>query len=416
MNNICKGLRIGVALVTLFSGAALAAEPSKAILEGFITRGDVSKKIGERNGYDEPATDDQDNSTPTDWAKYVDGMVIQVEWATLEPEDGVYDFQLIEDALNDIKDYNEANDVNLGAKLRVFAGQHSPQHILDNPDIGSTYVAYAELGKGRDGMLPHFWKDAFLDKYKTLHQKLADEFDTKPEDDEDHVRNEILREVSITACMMKSADMHRAENGDNYVDRVDGLTNIGVLMSAGLTFKEDFNCQKKQIKIVANAWENTWVSVARAHFNNYSNHAGIAPPEGEKLDEDWLLDEGKMEKIVDTCRKYENCIIGNNSLEYKETKDNNAAFFDNENAMYYVSQNYLEEGEYKAPIYFQTVVKVQSDEENKETRLHRIIDSAMDASHVKMIELPALSSLKKHNEGYLSGNKMQAVRTKLKNN
>lgn len=413
MNNICKGLQIGVALLTLASGVAMA-EPSKAILEGFITRGDVDKAIGERNGYDKPGKEDKNK--PTDWANYVDGVVIQAEWATLEPEDGVYDFQLIENALNDIKDYNEANGVNLGAKLRVFAGQYSPEHILNNPDIDSTYVAYAEVGKGRDGNLPHFWKDAFLEKYEDLHIALAEEFDAKPASDEDHVRNEILREVSITACMMKSADMHRAENGDNYVDRVDDLTNIGVLMTDGLTFEEDFSCQKKQINIVASAWENTWVSVARAHFNDYSNHAGIAPPEGEKLTEDWPLDKNKMKKIVNTCRKNDNCIIGNNSLEHRETKDNNAAFFDDTNAIYYVAQNYLKEGKEKAPVYFQTVVKVQSDEDNNETRLHRIIKSAMEASDVRMIELPTLKALKKHKEGYLSGNKMQTVRSKLKNN
>ncbi len=411
MDNIGKGLRIGMALLTLASGMA-SAEPSKAILEGFITRGDVDKSIGLRNGYDNPNDDD---NKPTDWVKHVDGVVIQAEWATLEPEDGIYDFKMIKNALNEIKAYNEANDLNLGAKLRVFAGQYSPQHILNNPDIGSTYIWYAKTNKGRDGMLPHFWKDAFLDKYQALHQALAEEFDAKPEDDDDYARNEILREVSITACMMKSADMHRAENGDNYVDREDGLTNIGVLMSAGLTFEEDFSCQKRQINIVAKEWKNTWVSVARAHFNDYSNHAGIAPPEGEKLTEDWPLAKDKMKKIVNVCRKNDNCIIGNNSLEYKETKDNNAAFFDYTNAIYYVTQNYLNEGKKKAPVYFQTVVKVQSDENNKKTRLHRIIESAMEASDVRMIELPTLKALKKHDDGYLGGKKMQAVRSDLKN-
>lgn len=61
-------------------------------------------------------------------------------------------------------------------------------------------------------------------------------------------------------------------------------------------------------------------------------------------------------------------------------------------------------------------MKVQSDEDNNETRLHRIIESATEASDVRMIELPTLKALKKHKEGYLSGNKMQTVRSKLKNN
>ncbi|MEF1286044.1 hypothetical protein QTN94_19570 [Vibrio sp. M250220] len=394
------------------------AHPNKEILKGFITRGDVSKSIGNRNGFDNPF---ENSNKPQDWAKYVDGVVLQVEWSTLEPRDDEYNFEIIKNALNTLREYNKENGTNLGLKLRVFAGQYSPRHILNNPNIGSTYVSYSS-SNDRKGRMANFWVSTFMDEYVELHKELAKEFDsTSTENRARNNRNAILREVSITACMMKSADMHRAEDGDNYLDRErDNKTNIGALMAAGLTFESDFDCQLDQISKTADIWKNTWVSVARAHFNDYSNHSGIKPKSGERMNENWPLAVSKMKQIVNKCRSYSNCIIGNNSLEYKETRNNNAAFFDPSNAVYYVSQKYNLRGDNvglrKAPIYFQTVVSVQKYPDENKSKIHNVINKALDATNIVMIELPTLSALKKYNSNYLRSQSMQDVRMRLKNN
>ncbi|MEC4728525.1 hypothetical protein HWQ46_23665 [Shewanella sp. D64] len=364
---------------------------AKSRAKGFYTRGDISHQPGSRNGYDDPNI--ADTSKPTDWGKEVDGIVVQVEWNALQPDapvapgqKAVLDSSWIDAAIDDVETWNDVPGNNkLGIKLRVFAGIYTPQWVKN--EAGSSTLDFK--GSNFDGDFPHFWKSAFKTRYKELHQLLAAKYDSEP----------LIKEIAISACMIKNADMHRARSE---------YQNINILVDAGLTWQKDRNCQTWQITAVAGKWDNTRVSVARPHFRKFKKMT--SPP----LKKDWPLSKSTMQSMVETCRLESNCIIGNNSLEIEDKDDN--AFSNDSHPLYYVAGKYRG-NQSKAPVYYQTDVKVVQGS----VLIHNIIHWGIQNSDVKLIELPPLKAFKKYDDNnsastnYLASDNMQKKRTKLKN-
>ncbi len=385
-----KSVLLMLSLVTVgFIGAGISVETeAKDRAAGFYTRGDVSKAPGSRNGYDDPTASASDPTKPTNWAKNVDGIVVQLEWAALQsqkPEtvpsgQDKLSTQLIEDALADVREWNAVPGNNkLGIKLRVFAGIYTPQWVKD--EVGSSVLDFK--GSSFDGEFPHYWKSAFKTRYKQFHGLLANKYDSEP----------LITEVAISGCMIKNADMHRARSE---------YQNINILIDAGLTWQKDQDCQNWQINAVAGKWDTTWVSVARPHFREFKKMAS-SPSKS-----DWPLSTSVMKETVETCRKAGNCVSGNNSLE-QEDKDAKA-FSNDQHAIYYAASKYRGTRS-KAPLYFQTDVKIVQGS----GVIHKIIGWGIKNSHVEMIELPTLKAFKKYDDAYLGSNAMQKKRTKLKN-
>ncbi len=372
-------------LVASLLGVGVSTEAaSKDRATGFYTRGDVSKAPGERNGYDNPNI--ADITKPTNWASNVDGIVAQLEWSALQPdapsnsnEPAALDSSWIDDAIEDVEEWNSVSGHNqLGIKLRIFAGIYTPAWVKN--EVGSSTLDFD--GTNFDGDFPHFWKNSFKTRYKELHHLLAAKYDSEP----------LIKEIAISACMVKNADMHRARSE---------YQNINTLIDAGLTWKKDRDCQTWQIKAVAGKWDNTHVSVARPHFRKFKKMSS-SPSKS-----DWPLSKPTMELMVETCRKESNCIIGNNSLE-QEDKDVDA-FSNKTHPLYYVAGKYRG-NQSKAPVYYQTDVKVVQGSR----LIHNIIQWGIKNSDVKLIELPPLKALRRHEDSYLGGSDMQSKRTKLK--
>ena len=368
----------------LGTGISVAVE-AKDRAAGFYTRGDVSKAPGSRNGFDNPNV--TDSSKPTDWAESVDGIVVQLEWSELQPDaplnsnqKAVLDSSWIDDAIDEVETWNDVDGNNqLGIKLRIFAGIYTPQWVKD--EAGSSTLDFKR--SNFDGDYPHFWKTKFKTRYKELHQLLAAKYDSEP----------LIKEIAISACMIKNADMHRARS--EYL-------NINILVDAGLTWRKDRTCQNWQINAVAGKWDTTWVSVARPHFRQFKKME--TPPKKS----DWPLNTSVMKETVETCRKAETCVSGNNSLE-QEDKDANA-FTNDQHAIYYAASKYRKNNESKAPLYFQTDVKIAQGS----GLIHNIIGWGIKNSHVEMIELPTLKAFKNYDDSYLGSKMMQNKREKLK--
>ena len=387
-NKINRNTKSAKILLSLLMGGLLATGVSanteaKDRPSGFYTRGDVSKTPGARNGYDNPNV--ADAQKPTDWAKNVDGIVVQVEWASLQPdaplrpgERAELDTTWIESAIDDVTTWNSVEGHNqLGIKLRVFAGIYTPQWVKD--EAGSSTLDFS--GSSFDGEFPHYWEIAFQTRFQELHHLLADKYDTEP----------LIKEVAISGCMIKNADMHRARSE---------YQNINTLIDAGLTWEKDRDCQNWQITAVAGKWDNTWVSVARPHFREFKKMAS-SPSRS-----DWPLNTDVMKETVETCRKAGNCISGNNSLE-QEDKDADA-FNNDQHALYYAAGKYRGDKS-KAPLYFQTDVKIAQGS----GLIHNIIGWGINNSHVEMIELPPLQAFKTYDDSYLGSSAMQKKRNKL---
>ncbi|MEC4728524.1 hypothetical protein HWQ46_23660 [Shewanella sp. D64] len=349
---------------------------------GFYTRGDVSKVPGSRNGFDNPNVTDL--SKPTDWAESVDGIVVQLEWSELQPDaplnsnqKAVLDSSWIDDAIDEVETWNDVDGNNqLGIKLRIFAGIY---WVKD--EAGSSTLDFKR--SNFDGDYPHFWKTKFKTRYKELHHLLAAKYDSEP----------LIKEIAISACMIKNADMHRARSE---------YQNINILVDAGLTWQKDRTCQNWQINAVAGKWDTTWVSVARPHFRQFKKM------ETSPKKSDWPLNTSVMKETVETCRKAETCVSGNNSLE-QEDKDANA-FTNDQHAIYYAASKYRKNNESKAPLYFQTDVKIAQGS----GLIHNIIGWGIKNSHVEMIELPTLKAFKNYDDSYLGSKMMQNKREKLK--
>ncbi len=382
-----KSVLLMLSLVTagLISAGISVETEAKEQPSGFYTRGDVSKAPGTRSGYDNPNV--ADSQKPTNWGKNVDGIVVQLEWASLQPnsplragERAALDTTWIERAIDDIETWNSVPGNNkLGIKLRVFAGIYTPQWVKN--EAGSSTLDFK--GSSFDGDFPHFWKTAFQTRFKELHHELAAKYDSEP----------LIKEVSISGCMIKNADMHRARGE---------YQNMNILIDAGLTWQKDRACQNWQVNAVAGKWDNTWVSVARPHFREFKKMSS------KPSRSDWPLNTSVMKETVETCRKAGSCISGNNSLE-QEDKDADA-FNNDQHAIYYAASKYRGSRS-KAPLYFQTDVKIIQGS----GLIHNIIGWGIKNSHVEMIELPTLKAFKNYDDSYLGSSAMQKKRTKLKN-
>ncbi|MGI2260108.1 hypothetical protein, partial [Shewanella sp. GXUN23E] len=72
-----------VMVATVFGSFVVDEAQAKDRAIGFYTRGDVAQAPGSRNGFDNPNV--ADPAKPANWAEDVDGIVVQVEWAYLQP-------------------------------------------------------------------------------------------------------------------------------------------------------------------------------------------------------------------------------------------------------------------------------------------------------------------------------------------
>ncbi|MGI2260205.1 hypothetical protein, partial [Shewanella sp. GXUN23E] len=308
--------------------------------------------------------------------------------ANLQLETGV-----IDSAIAEVKNWNRSHTNKLGIKLRVFAGIYTPQWVKD--DVGSTTLDFED--SDFDGSYPHYWTQEYRTRYAQLHHALATKYDSVG----------VIKEVAISGCMIKNADMNRSPNE---------WQNINRLIDDGLTWQKDKGCQQWQIDTVASKWDRTKVAVARPHFRKFVKVTS------QPSDTEWPISKTIMQEMVDTCRAHGNCIIGENSLERWDMEHN--AFTDPFHPIYYVCGKYLENYEPKAPVYFQTGAFVDDNGTLTHQVLYWAIQNCGD-SILKMIELPQLKKFNQYDvkyandnnvakTSYLGSDKMQSKRDKLK--
>ena len=353
----------------------------KPLLKGLVIRSDI------RPGYASslPGFENPNNinpGQPNDWPKYVDGIVVQEEWANVQPTKAKLNTKTIDEAIQAVQSFNENHkNQELKIKLRIFAGIYSPEWVRD--EIGSTALTFypdsKDQTKTQEVYLPHFWNAPFKIRYENFQKALADKYDNHP----------LVSEIAITGCMIASADMKRSTEDVPY-GKVNHLWSLINSQHKPLTIKKDFDCQIWQISAIAKIWKKTRISIARAHFDDYSNISKY-----RNLDQkQWPFKPDFMKDIVNECRLNRNCIIGNHSLEGKGAKLK--SFSVNNNPLYYVGQKYVRKGRH-APIYFQTVTKIR-DADN--IHILNAIQYAIKNTDVHMIELPPLQKFKKY--GYKS--------------
>lgn len=356
-------------LVTLlvFLTASSALVDAKNRLEGFVLRGDHNGTVGLRNHFDNP--------NGSSWANHVDGIVVQAEWAHLQPtkNGAIRSSNVLDDAIAAVTTWNNAHPANkLGIKLRVFAGIYSPAWV--GLETGQFFAQYKN---GKQGNMPFFWKARkFRPLWSNFQTKLGAKYDNHP----------LLREVAVSGCMTHNAETMWRNPRDN--NRPDGKTNIQIMRNNGLTLRKDENCLKWQIRVAAKKWPKTHIGMAYNMWQDYENGNAKKP--------------AFVNSLMDYCLQQApgRCILGNNSLGLTDIGDEN----DRNDVTYHLRRK----GNAGNPIYIQT--------ETVATNIHRAINHGADRLHGAMAELPKLKAMNKVSPTYLQSNSMQDARLNLQTN
>jgi hypothetical protein len=152
----------------------------KQALKGLVTMGSVRDLRNDKFDVLKEANTHQD---------IYSGVVIRATWGKLEPQRGTFDFSSIQNALNDIKNYNNLHpNHKLGAKLRISATINPPDWILNLAD-GPVEVVINETLSYNIGL---FWTEEYRQAWRELQVKLAEAFDA----------DTLIREVCISSPAM----------------------------------------------------------------------------------------------------------------------------------------------------------------------------------------------------------------------
>jgi hypothetical protein len=342
----------------------------KPRIKGFVLRGDADGYPGFRNHFDDP------NTSEYDFGRHVDGIVVQVEWAHLQPEPWgeIVENSIIDQAIAAIEQWNSNQpDHPLYIKLRVFSGIYAPAWVADTTN---GFMVYYKNGK--EGMLPkYWWANRYRPLWEDLQLKLAAKYDEV----------DIIREVAVSGVMTHNAETMWRNPGD--LSRPDGRANIDVMQENGLTMAKDEAALKWQIDAMSAVWKKTHIALAMNMWKDYENNWAAKPAFVEDL----------IEHMLEVCGT--RAVIGNNSIGLADTTNDDAN--DPGDVLYYLKQAFETSG---AKIYIQT--------ETVADRIHEAILYGQQNIGAEMAELPKLKAMAKYDTNYLSGSLMQDARMKLK--
>jgi hypothetical protein len=350
--------------------SGLKSVSMKERLKGFVLRGDADGSVGQRNHFDDP------NTSSYEFGNYVDGLVVQVEWAHLQPEPSgeITSNNVIDQAIEAITEWNTNHASNpLAIKLRVFAGIYAPGWVADTTN---GFMVYYKNDK--QGMLPkYWWKNRYRPIWEDFQNKLAAKYD--------HL--DIIGEVAVSGVMTHNAETMWRNLGDE--SRPDGRTNIEVMIENGLTLAKDEDALKWQVEAAANAWQQTPIALAMNMWKDYENN--------------WTAKPSFVQELIDHCQIVcgDRIIIGNNSIGLSDVEKDDA--YDSGDVLYYLREAFENKG---MNIYVQT--------ETVADTIHRAINYAEKNIGAEMAELPKLIAMDKFREDYLKKAAMQNARNELK--
>ena len=158
--------------------------------------------------------------------------VIQATWSQLEPQPGVFDDSVINDALQNIATYNATYPATpLVGKLRIFAGPNTPAWVMQQ--VGSVTLTDST---GNSAAFPDYWVPQYSALWTQLQNHLAAVYDNNP----------LMGEVAITACSSIDAEPF-----------ITGFAaDTPALLAAGYTDAQMEQCLSNAPQDYA-AWRNT---------------------------------------------------------------------------------------------------------------------------------------------------------------
>ena len=259
---------LGVAALGQLTATALtsahAAPPVKAPIRGLIDRQGPPKAAA---------------------TGLVNGYVVKVDWAALQPVRGgeLVANNAIDLAIARVRQADFAGHMTL--KLRVVAGIGAPEWAKEIGGQPLPFLTNQTGTKTTGGTIGRFWLPEFGAAYADLEAKLAARYDAVPE----------LREVTVARCSTLYDEL--------FIRQRSPESNRTTLIGAGYTKAADQACIKEAID-AHQVWQQTISDVA---FNPFPNVVATTGPS---------MDEAYTESTMDYCRAAlgVRCGLENNSL------------------------------------------------------------------------------------------------------
>ena len=180
-----RRLLLACAMLLLLPAEASLAEGIKGPIRGLVSMG-AYHFVG--SGGDPVNTLEPLNAK----AGIFGGLVVIASWKQLQPTPNAEIGNVIDQALAQVRAYNERNPHKpLAVKLRVWGGFEAPDWAKH---IGGAPIATVHKNKHRT--VGRFWSPAYRHAWAQLQERLAARFDTRP----------LIKEVAITQCMSYTAE------------------------------------------------------------------------------------------------------------------------------------------------------------------------------------------------------------------
>jgi hypothetical protein len=223
---------------------------------------------------------DRQGRLADDWAGIVRGVVVNVDWATVQPTaGGSVVGATIDRALADVRRFNSRHPATpVAIKLRVDAGIHAPGWLKAR--VGTAYVQNP-VGSGA-GDVPFWWQPVVEEAYRELMVKLAARYDDAAE----------IREVQISQCSLIYPEP--------LIRMRSQAAALATFRAHGLTRAADLACLRSAVDAHA-AWHRTRSAIA---LNPYQD------PDGKGTDVSATM------QIAAYCRRVlgPRCVLENHSI------------------------------------------------------------------------------------------------------
>ena len=229
---------------------------------------------------------DRQGMPRTRFLDQLDGFVLSVRWADLQPEP--FGPLVADNAIDQAIAAVRAGPSHFRLKLRVNAGVHAPEALKEQTG-GGVQIGYEGPNSFEEleGTVPRFWTELHREAYADLQRRLAAAYDDVPE----------IQQVVITQCMTFYAEPMLRQAGMPDSTRA--------LLAAGYTAEADEDCHRSAID-AHHAWVHTRSSMA---FNPYQV---VVAGKGAQTDTALSIE------MMEHCRSVlgERCVLENYSLAW----------------------------------------------------------------------------------------------------
>lgn len=243
-----------VAIIICVYGAGFASAASiKPQLHGLLYMGDIKFLW-----HPEIVPDNSLDKIKLVPAGTIDGVVINVTWAQLQPTPGDFVTTPIDDALNEVRNFNSQHPQSpLGVKLRIW--QTSAPDWAKNLDGGPVTLVQVKNSEVRSKTVGRFWSAKYDLAWHRLQTQLADKYDSEA----------LIREVTDTSCSSLTDEPFNVD-GDQ-----EAIQNM---LRAGFTDDAYRNCLINSANDY-DGWHTTSIDFAIANYRRIGSGRQVADPQ-----------------------------------------------------------------------------------------------------------------------------------------